>query len=786
MVLVFLSLGMLGTTAQEQVTDLDAKKTNSDSGMVERRITFSNAFPIPSPIVFDGWFPDNTYTVELIHSGKRLAVAPIISRGIFNSPEVKVSGSGESNEIFTLRLYKTEYGSFDAAVKASHTKPNLAFSMENFPAETGDPGSRAPTLEKAMANGKWKSFGLTDFNARTRNVIDLIAPVNVNIPGQGSGEITFSNVFGIPQLIEINGWKPDRNYTVELIHNGKILAKAPIIFNGAFNSLERIPIEGADASEEIITLRLYKTSYGSFEAAVRASGNESNTAFSLDDFPVMTGPARRPAPPPPGLNEGMKKGRWKSYGLTDFSASEGDNTTKRYLRFSNRALNSYPILINGFIPGSDYKVELVHNGAVVAKAPIEDRGFFNGSIVEIPGSETPHSTVSLRLYHSRFADWDAAVIESGGGMESAYVMENISVFTRKYREGLSSSVSALGEGMQQAYWSGMRQGIPIPETTALATSEKTRPAIINLSNIFLGPKFNPLIIHGCPINENYRIELVHERNILSTTEIDNLGRFSGGTIEIPDLSGISRFVSLRVYKKEFSDFHMAVENADKIPNAAFSIDDIDLSFRSSPPNIWTFDRLLIKYPWKTYGEYKPSRDALLRGGLGFSNQIPFESPIYIPELTLDKNYVIELEHRNTIIARRPFISDGYFNGSNMQTPDKITEIAEMNLHIYKKEYTNFQEALADARSINNQVYSLVNFMKVTDMNGNMKGIYPNISSALHAKQGEWQHTSSIKKPGPDLSEKESSGRMRSRITTIAIYALIIFIVLIPALMPYLR
>lgn len=752
----------------------------------QRSITFSNAFPTPQPITINGWFPDNTYSVELIHNGKRLALAPIISRGIFNSPEIKVSGSGVRNETFTLRLYKTEYGSFDAAVKASHTKPNLAFSMENFPAETGDPGSRAPTLEKAMANGKWKSFGLTDFDARTRNVIDLIAPVNVNIPGQGSGEITFSNVFGIPQLIEINGWKPDRNYTVELIHKEKSLAKTPIIFGGAFNSMERIPIDGADASEEIFTLRLYKTSYGSFEAAVRASGNESNTAFSLDDFPVMTGPARRPAPPPPGLSEGMAKARWKSYGLTDSGEKNDQPGINRYLLFTNRGLTRSPIIIDGFVPGSSYKVELVHEGKVLASTPIENRGFFHGNIVEIPGSDTPYQTVSLRLYHSHFENWQMAADESDDAAEVAYIMENIDVFARRERDGATTTKSGLPEGMRGGRWRRMSKGIPMPEKGVQQPGRGIPIGIIDFRNYDSGSNIVPLVIHGCPIDDKYRIEIVHGGKILGKADINSEGGFSGGFIRLPDPMTTTQAYSLRVYNKTFTNFQMAKENRSKIPNAAFSMDNIDLSPSSYlEPQIWKFSQLLTKNPWQNHGEYDPSRISSLSGELILSNRHPFESPVYIADLVLNNDYVIELELLNRLIARQPFIADGYFNSSKIKFPYTDNEIAEMNLHVYKNKYNNFREALLDIHPKNSPVYSLTNFMKISDPDGNVKGVHPNISSALLARQGEWAYTSGTSL-GSTFSENASEGNFGRRLIIIAASVLILGILLIPVFMPYLR
>lgn len=123
--------------------------------MAQGKVTFSNAFPTPAPVSVNGFTPGNDFTVELVHQGTVLSSTAIIAQGVFNAAEVAIPGADANEQTLTLRVFKTDLGSWEAARNASTAAgSNVAFILEDFTAMTGTaavPAPPAPTLAGAIA-----------------------------------------------------------------------------------------------------------------------------------------------------------------------------------------------------------------------------------------------------------------------------------------------------------------------------------------------------------------------------------------------------------------------------------------------------------------------------------------------------------------------------------------------------------------------------------------------------------------------------------------------------------
>ena len=559
-----------------------------------------------------------------------------------------------------------------------------------------------------------------------------------NLRPQG-GRITFSNSDRYGEIIVIDGWMPDESYTIELIHKGVSLAKTPIIGYGLYHHRSRILIEGSDASEELFTLRLYKTKCGSFEEAVRASANEPNLAFSMDDIPARTGPARSSARRQPGMLKGMSQRKWKSYGLTQFPENRYNKKRDnfQYISFSTDGFFSMPL--HKFIPGIGYKIEMIHDGVVVAETPFVSLGHFNGPVVAIPGNDFMCS-ISLRIYHSRFTNWEEAVSVPLEKAENAFIIENLRVRTQPDRASAKNADWGLSDALERAIWTRIKNTENSDTTSDPQTTEDMSFGRLLFSNSFPADLV-PLNLNGFLPGHKYQIELVHQGTILKRTDISGLGYFVGGIVNIPGLQDGPQPISLKLYHRNFKNFQDAVEKATMIPHTAFSLDDIEimpnLKNVDSTNEYSTLDIEKYQESWKSYGEYDPTRFSSVSGDFLFSNTEPFPAPIILEGVEFSDEYVIELNYRSVVIARLPLTSDGFFRGSTITIPGTDAGIAEMNLHIYRKEHQNSRSALRAAESGNHPVYSLMNFMQMSDNEGNLKGIFPDISSALISKTDSW-------------------------------------------------
>ncbi len=119
------------------------------------KVAFNNTGGGLAPVTVDGFTADNTFSVELVYNDTVLATTGILANGFFQGPEIEIPGVGGSSEaMLTVRVFKTDLGSWDDAVASALTAgSNVAFIAEGISATTGaitTPPSPAPGLGGAI------------------------------------------------------------------------------------------------------------------------------------------------------------------------------------------------------------------------------------------------------------------------------------------------------------------------------------------------------------------------------------------------------------------------------------------------------------------------------------------------------------------------------------------------------------------------------------------------------------------------------------------------------------
>lgn len=114
------------------------------------------------------------------------------------------------------------------------------------------------------------------------------------------GKVSFSNAPTAP--VTVNGFTADSSFSVELLSGASVLATTKVLAAGFFQAPGEVTIDGiASGSPADLTVRVFKTDLGSWDAAVAASTVDgSNVAFK-SDFSINLGGGGTPPTPAPGL-----------------------------------------------------------------------------------------------------------------------------------------------------------------------------------------------------------------------------------------------------------------------------------------------------------------------------------------------------------------------------------------------------------------------------------------------------------------------------------------------------